>query len=123
MTEIINTEKLFSYGTLQNESVQLATFNRKLIGEKDFLIGFNLSMVEIKDKNVVKTSGEASHPIVTFTGNKKDQVKGFVFDISSDELKQADLYEVADYKRISVQLLSGTNAWVYVNAKEANLND
>ena len=112
------TEKLFSYGTLRYEPVQIATFGRKLKGNPDLLVGFNLSMVEIKDENVIKTSGEAAHPIITFTGNPLDQVPGFVFDISSEELQQADSYEVADYKRINAQLRSGINAWVYVNAVE-----
>lgn len=118
MSDNIYTEKLFSYGTLRYESVQLTTFGRKLKGDADVLLGFNLSMVQIKDKNVVKTSGEAAHPIITFTGNQTDQVAGFVFDISSEELKQADAYEVKDYKRISVELQSGINAWVYINAEE-----
>jgi len=112
------TEKLFSYGTLQYESVQLTTFGRKLMGKKDTLCGFNLSMVEIKNQDVVKTSGDAAHPIITFTGNAGDQIAGVVFEISPEELAQADLYEVEDYKRISVQLHSGINAWVYVNATD-----
>ena len=118
MSDNIYTEKLFSYGTLRYESVQLATFGRKLKGNQDILSAFNLSMVEIKDKNVVETSGEAVHPIITFTGSQTDQIAGFVFNISSEELKRADEYEVEDYKRISVQLQSGINAWVYVNAEE-----
>ena len=112
------TEKLFSYGTLRYESVQLATFGRKLKGNPDILRGFSLTMVTIKDPDVIAKSGEAAHPIITFTGNTNDQVAGYVFDISHDELAQADSYEVADYKRISVQLKSGLNAWVYVNAAE-----
>ena len=108
-------EKLFSYGTLRYESVQLATFGRKLKGNPDILPEFNLSMVEIIDKNVIETSGENTHPIIAFTGNQSDQVAGFVFDISLEELKRADAYEVEDYKRINVQLHSGVNAWVYVS--------
>ena len=80
MSEKIYTEKLFSYGTLQYESVQLATFGRKLNGKKDLLLGFNLSMVEITDKSVIEKSGDASHPIVNFTGNKTDQISGIVLD-------------------------------------------
>ena len=111
------TEKLFSYGTLRYEAVQQSTFGRKLKGAPDTLNGFDLAIVEIKDQHVVATSGEAAHPIITFTGNPSDQVLGFVFDISPDELKQADTYEVADYKRISVQLASGVSAWVYVSTE------
>ena len=115
----MNTEKLFSYGTLRYEPVQLSTFGRKLTGHADLLKGFNLSYVDIKDSDVIATSGESVHPIITHTGNPFDQVSGIVFDISPEELKQADSYEVANYMRINVQLDSGVNAWVYVNKTSA----
>jgi len=83
-------EKLFSYGTLQYEPVQLATFGRKLNGEKDVLTGYLLSELKITDLTVVKTSGTATHPILTHTGNESDNVYGVVFDISPEELQQAD---------------------------------
>ncbi len=111
----MNTEKLFSYGTLQYEAVQLANFGRKLEGNKDQLPGFELSMLEITDPDVIATSGEAFHPIITYTGNSTNCVDGTVFDISEEELKRADSYEVSDYKRIKVKLSSGVSAWVYVN--------
>lgn len=117
----MNTEKLFSYGTLQYESVQLSTFGRKLIGHADILKGFSLSFVEITDPHVIAASGEAAHPIITRTENPLDQVSGTVFDISPEELEQADSYEVDDYTRISVQLDSGVKAWVYVS-KTANID-
>lgn len=108
------TEKLFSYGTLRYESVQLSTFGRKLKGNIDVLTGYDLKMIPIKDPDVIFKSGELSHPIIYYTGNKDNQIEGVVFDISVAELKQADLYEVDDYRRIKVQLLSGNMAWVYV---------
>lgn len=112
----IYSEKLFSYGTLQYEAVQLSTFGRKLNGVHDVLAGYHLSQLEINDANVVETSGTATHPILMQTGNNTDEVNGVVFDISPLELQQADEYEVEDYKRISVQLRSGIHAWVYVSA-------
>lgn len=111
----MNTEKLFSYGTLQYETVQLANFGRRLKGNKDQLPGFELSMLEITDPEVIATSGEAFHPIITHTGNSTNCVDGMVFDISEEELIRADSYEVSDYKRIMVKLSSGISAWVYVN--------
>ncbi|MCL9684765.1 gamma-glutamylcyclotransferase family protein [Legionella maioricensis] len=113
------TEKLFSYGTLQYEAVQLASFGRKLEGNKDILPGFELSTVEIKDPKVIATSGESTHPIITYTGNPSDTVKGMVFNVSQKEIKEADKYEVADYKRVSVQLASGLKAWVYIHADDS----
>ena len=40
---------LFSYGTLQKEEVQRATFGRPLQGRVDVLVGFELSLVKIED--------------------------------------------------------------------------
>jgi hypothetical protein len=59
--------KLFSYGTLQQEDVQLATFGRRLTGVSDALVGYRQSMVAIQDPEVVRTSGKTHHPIVAFT--------------------------------------------------------
>jgi gamma-glutamylcyclotransferase (GGCT)/AIG2-like uncharacterized protein YtfP len=111
--------KLFSYGTLRQEEVQLTTFGRRLDGSSDFLIGFQQAMVEIKDRHVLETSGKTHHPIVKFTGRKSDQVPGMVFEITEQELANADKYEVADYKRVAVTLGSGAQAWVYVDARFA----
>lgn len=111
----VNTEKLFSYGTLQYESVQLATFGRKLSGNPDLLPGFTHTMIDIKDPEVIAKSGQAQHLMAVYTGNQSDQIVGVVFDISPAELAQADLYEVEDYQRIQVQLASDIYAWVYVS--------
>lgn len=113
---MMRSEKLFSYGTLRYENVQLSLFGRSLQGESDALIGFILKNIEIKDPQVLATSGEAFHPMLEHTGDIADLVPGMVFDISEQELFQADQYEVADYKRIQVQLSSGVQAWVYVAA-------
>jgi gamma-glutamylcyclotransferase (GGCT)/AIG2-like uncharacterized protein YtfP len=107
---------LFSYGTLQQEEVQLATFGRKLTGHADELLGFHQSLVEIDDPQVVATSGKTHHPIVKFSGDDGDRVAGSVFEISDAELANADKYEVAAYKRVAANLASGLSAWVYVDA-------
>ncbi len=112
-----SSEHLFSYGTLQIESVQLATFGRRLEGKPDALAGFEQSMLKIEDSEVVETSGETLHPIVAFTGRSSDFVTGMVFAISRGELQKADAYEVAAYKRVSVMLCSGTRAWVYADVR------
>ena len=39
-------ERLFSYGTLQQDGVQLATFGRLLKGAADVLVGFKQELVE-----------------------------------------------------------------------------
>jgi len=59
---------LFSYGTLQQESVQLSTFGRRLEGQVDELVGFEQSLLKIEDPEFVATSGKSHHAIVTFNG-------------------------------------------------------
>ncbi|MBN3808947.1 gamma-glutamylcyclotransferase family protein [Paraburkholderia sp. Ac-20347] len=110
------SERLFSYGTLQLEQVQLATFGRKLDGAADEMPGFSLTMLKIDDPEVVKTSGKTHHPVVAYTGNPVDRVAGAVFAITAQELAHADDYEVAAYRRDRVTLASGVSAWVYVDA-------
>ena len=107
-------ELLFSYGTLQQESVQLATFGRKLDGRSDALIGYALTMIHIDDEDFVATSGTANHRNLKFTGDPSDIVEGTAFSLSHTELEQADAYEPAGYERHLVQLRSDLNAWVYL---------
>ncbi|GAB4222634.1 MAG: hypothetical protein Tsb005_15080 [Gammaproteobacteria bacterium] len=109
-------EKLFSYGTLQIENVQLANFGRKLVAYSDALVGYKIRECLITDPKVISTSGKAVHPIACFTGNPEDVVPGTTFDISYEELQQADKYEVDDYKRVRCRLQSGEQAWVYVQS-------
>jgi len=106
---------LFSYGTLQQDSVQLSSFGRLLKGHADALPGWTREMVEITDPEVLAKSGVRFHPILV-RGGASDSVAGMVFEITEDELASADRYEVADYKRIAARLKSGIEAWVYVKA-------
>ena len=105
---------LFSYGTLQQESVQQSTFGRPLAGHADALVGYSQSLVPIEDAAVLAASGLSHHPIVRFSCEALDRVKGTVFEISDAELAQADAYEVSDYQRVLAPLASGVQAWVYV---------
>ena len=107
-------EHLFSYGTLQIEAVQLATFGRKLVGESDTLIGYRQVTHEIPDSSAAAASGAETYFNVEFTGCDSDLVAGTRFKVTRKELEQADVYELdADYTRVSVLLKSGTRAWVY----------
>ena len=105
---------LFSYGTLRQEAVQLATFGRLLRGAADILPGHALSMVEITDPDVIAKSGSSRHPILRPSADPDDEVAGMVFEVTDDELAAADRYEVSDYRRVAVRLKSGLEAWVYV---------
>lgn len=111
---------LFSYGTLQQEDVQLSTFGRLLEGQRDELPGFEPSLVKIEDPQVVATSGQTHYANVTFNGRNDSRVSGTVFEITEDELAAADQYEQrARYKRVAATLASGKQAWVYVDARSA----
>ena len=110
------SQLLFSYGTLRQRDVQLATFGRELEGYVDAIIGYDLDYVTITDPHVIATSGSDRHPILRPTDRPDAHVDGTVFTISDAELAAADEYEVDDYRRISVPLRSGPRAWVYVFA-------
>jgi hypothetical protein len=111
---------LFSYGTLQQENVQLSTFGRLLQGQRDELPGFEPSLVRIEDPHFVDTSGRTHHANVTFNGKTGSRVSGTVFEITDAELTAADQYEqLAAYKRVAATLASGKEAWVYVAARSA----
>lgn len=107
---------LFSYGTLQQNEVQLSSFGRLLDGEEDAMTGHTTAMVEITDPDVLRASGKRFHLVVIPSKNPSDEVPGKVFRITEAELRAADAYEVSDYKRVEVTLRSGRTAWVYVQA-------
>ena len=111
---------LFSYGTLQQASVQQSTFGRLLHGREDELVGFEPGLVKIEDPKVVAESGQTHYANVTFNGRNESRVRGTVFEVSDGELASADEYErLASYVRIAAVLASGEQAWLYVDARSA----
>lgn len=107
---------LFSYGTLQQEGVQLSTFGRRLEGTPDNLVGFTIAKLKIEDPEVISKSGKEYHPIAKMTDSTHNRIPGSVFEITDDELRLSDQYEVDVYKRVKTTLESGKVAWVYVEA-------
>ena len=108
---------LFSYGSLQQESVQLSTFGRRLNGQHDALLRFEPSQVKIDDPQLVATLGTTHHANVTFNGNDESCVPGMAFAIAEAELASVDGYEAEfSYRRVEATLASGRHAWVYVHA-------
>jgi hypothetical protein len=116
MADARPTERLFSYGTLQLEAVQMATFGRLLAGTPDVLPGFEEAFVEIDDETTVSLSGKTRHPIARYTGRDSDTISGTVFEVTPEEVRSADAYEVSPYHRVEVLLRSGVRAWVYADA-------
>jgi gamma-glutamylcyclotransferase (GGCT)/AIG2-like uncharacterized protein YtfP len=107
-------ELLFSYGTLQKDKVQQELFGRLLSGTQDALKGYTLSTIEIKDASVLEKSEQPYHLIAIPSTDHTAGIEGTVYTITSEELRQADLYETDDYKRVKATLQSGKEAWVYV---------
>jgi len=108
---------LFSYGTLQQEDVQLSTFGRLLDAQKDELPRFEPMLVKIDDPQVAAALGKTHHANAKFNGNEDSHVAGTVFEVTDAELAQVDEYEAAfHYKRIGAKLASGRQSWVYVYA-------
>ena len=108
---------LFSYGTLQQEDVQLSTFGRRLNGQRDELPRFEHALVRIEDPRIVTAIGKTHHANVKFNGNEDSRVPGTVFEISDAELASVDEYEVAFlYRRVAAMLASGREAWIYIHA-------
>jgi hypothetical protein len=105
---------LFSYGTLQQRDVQLATYGRELHGSADALPGYVLAPVVIDDPHVVEVSGKGVHTIARPTGNSADRIPGVLFELTDAELEATDGYETSAYARVEVTLESGRRAFVYV---------
>ena len=106
---------LFSYGSLQEEPVQLSTFGRRLQGEADALVGFEPALVKIDDPAIRASTGKTHHADAVYTGKQGGRIAGMVFEVTEAEVERVDGYEKAFlYKRIATTLESGRKAWVYV---------
>lgn len=106
-------EYLFSYGTLQNDEVQIELFGRILTGTSDILPGHKLSVIEITDERFL-ARGEQGHQLsATVSADWGDTIDGTVFELTGDELVRSDMYEPDGYERFEILLGSGKRAWVY----------
>ncbi len=97
-------EFLFTYGTLQDERLHHAIFQKTMEGTADKLQGYQIS----------EAKADGIYPMAEHTGNDEDVVEGIVYHIAEEHLKGADEYEGDLYERISVTLVSGKKAWVYI---------
>jgi gamma-glutamylcyclotransferase (GGCT)/AIG2-like uncharacterized protein YtfP len=100
--------RVFSYGSLQRDDIQQATFGRRLTGLAAEIVGFELVYLHRGGQqlaNVVRSRMPGC------------RVQGTVFVITAAQLAIADEYERADnYARIEAPLATGGEAWVYVDA-------
>lgn len=111
------THRLFSYGTLREPQVQTALFGRPVPTVDDALPGYRLDWLQITDPEVIATSGSDRHPILR-RSDDGDAVPGVYLVIDDDDLAAADAYEVDDYVRTAVTLVSGLEAWAYLAADD-----
>lgn len=111
------SENLFSYGTLQKNNVQLELFGRLLTGTKDSLQGYKLASIEIKDESFLAKGEDKFQRTLIPSKDDSDIIEGTVLEISEAELLLADKYEPDNYKRIEIELQSGTKAWIYIAAE------
>jgi hypothetical protein len=118
--DALETEHLFSYGTLQLEAVQLASFGRRLAGEPDALVGYALTLIPARGQMPAAPAGTTHHRNARYTGIASDVVEGTRFAVTREELERADAYErSADYRRVLVRTRSGIDAWVYTSIHDA----
>ena len=108
------SEWLFSYGTLQKEKTQREIFGRSIPGNKDALIGYKITTVEITDASFLSKGEDKQQRTLMASGSIHDIVEGTVLEISREELLLADTYEPENYKRTKVTLQSGKEAWIYL---------
>nr|WP_314896106.1 gamma-glutamylcyclotransferase family protein [uncultured Flavobacterium sp.] len=101
-------EQLFTYGSLQNDDIQKDLFGRILEGTPETLIGYVLKEIQIEEE-----FGLVKYPIIMETHKPEDTINGIVYTISTQELRQTDLYEGLHYKRVEVHLQSNQKAWAY----------
>ena len=95
--------RLFSYGTLRTDRVQVSLFGRKLEGKPDALVGYRLVTIEVQDQSFVAHNGAVQRNLL-YTGNPSDVVEGSVLTLTQEELERSDAYEPAEYKRVRVRL-------------------
>lgn len=107
------TPLLFSYGTLQKESVQRQLFGRLLHGTKEALTGYKLAPIQITDEAFLAKGEATQQQTIVHTGDAIDIIEGIAFELTDDELQHADKYEPSNYRRIQVKLQSGKQAWIY----------
>jgi hypothetical protein len=111
---------LFSYGPLQGEHVQLTLFGRVLVARKNFLLGFEQTLLRVEDADFARTSGKTRHAILRPARDAQARIFATALEITEHELEVTDKYEPVEYRRVIASLASGRRAWVYVDASSAS---
>lgn len=98
--------KIFSYGTLWDENIQLSQFGQKfdVDSDLDYISGWDIIRVKIY--------GE--YHKVAIEGDKSLTIMGAIVYIPDDLIDKVDEYEGKEYKRISIKTLTGNECQMYV---------
>ena len=94
---------IFVYGSLIIPELRYRLLDRFPHSTRDRLLGYKLTVHDIL-------------PYPNIIESKEDHVDGMTLDVTEEEIKILDKYETDYYKKIEVQLESGTNALVYVQS-------
>ncbi|RYY26629.1 MAG: gamma-glutamylcyclotransferase [Sphingomonadales bacterium] len=105
---------LFACGTLTLEKVHLAMFGRVLDYTDDTLPGYVTRTVVLEDKQILSTTGSATHLSMVASDAPGAAVAGRAMQLSDVEMVRMDPYQSAHHRRASVTLASGRTAWAYV---------
>jgi gamma-glutamylcyclotransferase (GGCT)/AIG2-like uncharacterized protein YtfP len=98
--------KVFSYGTLWQENIQIREFNRifSVDPDIDYVSGFDL--INIKMYN--------SYYKVAISASKSSIISGAIINVPEDSIWMLDEYEGNEYTRIEIDTLCGNKCQMYV---------
>jgi len=97
---------VFVYGTLANSEIRKSILNRHVPATPSTLVGYDGS----------KTITIENESYFAAEKNTESVTKGFVIELTPEEILKLDVYETDAYKKREVILIDGTKAWVYLNA-------
>jgi hypothetical protein len=106
---------VFSYGSLQEEAVQLETFGRRLTGFPDALVGYETELVPVTRKDDPHYGRKTHHLNLKANGRAQSRVAGTALDVSDAELALTNRFEErSGYARIAARTAGGRDVWLYV---------
>lgn len=98
--------KIFSYGTLWKEDIQISTFGRTFDVDPD--------MDYISGWDIIRIKMDGVYYNVAVEGDVSCVVMGAIVNIPDDLIDLVDKYEGREYKRINIKTLTGTDSQIYV---------
>jgi gamma-glutamylcyclotransferase (GGCT)/AIG2-like uncharacterized protein YtfP len=112
---------IFSYGSLQEEAVQISIYGRALRGDPDELLDCVCTKIEVPKWHKAAAKGVTHYVNVSFMPGSRSRIPGTVLEITDSELAASDSYERdAEYIRVMTTLASGRSAWVYLSGRASD---